>query len=90
MTPMRKILYTTAHALPETDVGYDLGRSTSNNLSFEEVLDDAFIAELRESGIGYGSVSGDEGLREAFAGGPADRAVVVRRGEGGPVPGDDT
>jgi len=64
---MRKILYTSAHALPETDEGYDLGRSTSNNLSFEELLDDALVAELREAGIGYGTVSGNEAVREAVA-----------------------
>ena len=33
-TEMRKVLYTTAHALEETDVGYDLGKRTSNNLRF--------------------------------------------------------
>ena len=64
---MRKILYTTAHALPETDEGYDLGRSTSNNLSFEEVLDDALVAELREAGIGYGTVTGNDAVRAAVA-----------------------
>ena len=64
---MRKILYTTAHALPETDEGYDLGRSTSNNLSFEEVLDDALVSELREAGIGYGTVPGNDGVRAAVA-----------------------
>jgi aspartate/methionine/tyrosine aminotransferase len=64
---MRKILFTTAHALPETDIGYDLGRSTSNNLLFDEVLDDAFVAQLRETSIGYGSTSGNEALRAAIA-----------------------
>jgi aspartate/methionine/tyrosine aminotransferase len=64
---MRKILYTTAHALPETDEGYDLGRSTSNNLSFDEVLDDALVAELREAGIGYGTVTGNDAVRAAVA-----------------------
>lgn len=64
---MRKILYTTAHTLPETDEGYDLGRSTSNNLSFEEVLDDALVAELREAGIGYGTVPGNDAVRAAVA-----------------------
>ena len=66
-TEMRKILYTTAHALPETDVGYDLGRSTSNNLRFGEVLDDALVAELREISVGYGTTSGNEVLRAAIA-----------------------
>ena len=64
---MRKILYTTAHALPETDVGYDLGRSTSNNLRFGDVLDDALIAELRQASVGYGTVSGSDLLRAAIA-----------------------
>ncbi len=64
---MRKILYTTAHALQETDVGYDLGRSTSNNLSFEEVLDDALVAELRKASVGYGTTSGSDVLRAAIA-----------------------
>ena len=64
---MRKILYTTAHALAETDVGYDLGRSTSNNLSFAEVLDDRLVAELREASVGYGTRAGDASLRAAIA-----------------------
>lgn len=64
---MRKILYTTAHALPETEEGYDLGRSTSNNLIFDEVLDDALVAELRQIGVGYGSVAGDDAVRAAVA-----------------------
>ena len=64
---MRKILYTTAHALQETDVGYDLGRSTSNNLCFGEVLDDAFVAELRQASVGYGTTSGNDLLRVAIA-----------------------
>lgn len=66
---MRRILYTTANALPETEEGYDLGRSTSNNLSFAEVLDDALLAELRDASIGYGTVPGDETLRSAVADG---------------------
>lgn len=66
---MRKILYTTAHALQETDVGFDLGRSTSNNLSFGEVLDERLIEELRRSSIGYGTTEGDEALRAEIAGG---------------------
>jgi aspartate/methionine/tyrosine aminotransferase len=66
-TEMRKILYTTAHALPETDVGFDLGRSTSNNLRFEEVLDDALVAELRQTSVGYGTTSGNDLLRLAIA-----------------------
>ena len=66
-TEMRKILYTTAHALPETDIGYDLGRSTSNNLRFEEVLDDTLVAELRQMSIGYGTTSGNDLLRAAIA-----------------------
>ena len=66
-TEMRKILYTTAHALLETDVGYDLGRSTSNNLLFGEVLDDALVAELRQISVGYGTTSGNEVLRAAIA-----------------------
>ena len=64
---MRKILYTSAHTLPETDIGYDLGRSTSNNLRFDEVLDDALIAELRQTSVGYGSTSGNDELRAAIA-----------------------
>lgn len=64
---MRRILYTTAHALQETDVGYDLGRSTSNNLCFEEILDDAFVAELRRTSAGYGTTSGNDVLRAAIA-----------------------
>ncbi len=64
---MRKILYTTANALPETDVGFDLGRSTSNNLRFEEVLDDTLVAELRQMSIGYGTTSGNDLLRAAIA-----------------------
>ena len=64
---MRRILYTTAHALPETEVGYDLGRSTSNNLCFDEVLDDALVAELREASVGYGTTSGNSRLRIAIA-----------------------
>ena len=64
---MRKILYTTAHALQETDVGYDLGRSTSNNLCFDEILDDALVAELRKASVGYGTTSGSELLRAAIA-----------------------
>jgi aspartate/methionine/tyrosine aminotransferase len=64
---MRKILYTTAHALQESDVGYDLGRSTSNNLSFEEILGDDFVAELREISIGYGTTAGNDLLRAAIA-----------------------
>ena len=65
---MRKILYTAAHVLEETEVGFDLGRSTSNNLSFGEVLDDALVAEIREQMMGYGATSGDERLRVAIAG----------------------
>ena len=64
---MRKILYTTANALAETDVGFDLGRSTSNNLRFEEFLDDALVAELRQASVGYGTVSGNDVLRAAIA-----------------------
>ena len=64
---MRRILYTTAHPLPETEVGYDLGRSTSNNLCFDEVLDDALVAELRQTNLGYGTTSGDSRLRIAIA-----------------------
>ncbi len=64
---MRRILYTTAHALAETDVGYDLGRSTSENLSFGEILDDRLVAALRQARIGYGSVAGDASLRTAIA-----------------------
>jgi aspartate/methionine/tyrosine aminotransferase len=64
---MRRILYTTAHPLTETDVGYDLARSTSENLSFEEVLDDRLVAELRRAVIGYGSTAGDASLRAAIA-----------------------
>jgi len=64
---MRKILYTTAHALPETDEGFDLGRSTSLNLPFESILDDALIAELRATDAGYGKVPGDAKLRAAIA-----------------------
>ena len=64
---MRKILYTSAHALEETDVGYDLGRSTSNNLSFGEILDDGLVAELREANVGYGATSGNHALRAAIA-----------------------
>lgn len=64
---MRKILYTTAHALEETDDGYDLGRSTSNNLSFGEILDDALVAELRRASVGYGKTAGDAALRGAIA-----------------------
>lgn len=77
---MRKILYTTAHALAETDVGYDLGRSTSNNLSFDEILDEALVAELRASPIGYGSVAGDPALRAAIGervGLAGDRVVTT-------------
>ena len=64
---MRKILYTAAHVLEETEDGYDLGRSTSNNLSFAEVLDDALVAEIREQSVGYGVTSGDDRLRVAIA-----------------------
>lgn len=64
---MRKILFTTAHALPETDVGFDLGRSTSNNLLFAEILDDALVAELRQASVGYGTTSGNDTLRAAIA-----------------------
>ena len=64
---MRKILYTSAHPLEETDVGYDLGRSTSNNLSFAEVLDDGLVAELREASVGYGTTSGNDALRAGIA-----------------------
>ena len=64
---MRKILFTSAHALPETELGYDLGRSTSNNLGFDEILDDALVAELRAIGIGYGTTAGHDGLRAAIA-----------------------
>lgn len=79
---MRRILYTTANALPETEEGYDLGRSTSNNLSFQEVLDDTLVAELRESGIGYGTVPGDENLRAAIGRtvGLAAEQVIVTNG----------
>lgn len=66
---MRKILYTTAHALQETDVGFDLGRSTSNNLSFEDVLDERLLEELRQSSVGYGTTAGDASLRAAIASG---------------------
>ena len=65
---MRKILYTAAHVLEETEDGYDLGRSTSNNLSFAEVLNDALVAEIREQSAGYGATSGDDRLRVAIAG----------------------
>ena len=64
---MRKILFTSANALPETEVGYDLGRSTSNNLLFEEILDDALVVELRRGSVGYGTTSGDDALRTAIA-----------------------
>jgi aspartate/methionine/tyrosine aminotransferase len=64
---MRKILYTAAHVLEETEDGYDLGRSTSNNLSFGEILDDALVAEIREQSVGYGVTSGDDRLRVAIA-----------------------
>jgi len=64
---MRRILYTAAHPLAETEVGYDLGRSTSNNLCFDEVLDDALVAELREASLGYGTTSGNRKLRMAIA-----------------------
>ena len=64
---MRRILYTAAHPLAETEVGYDLGRSTSNNLCFDEVLDDALVAELREASVGYGTTSGNRRLRMAIA-----------------------
>jgi len=64
---MRKILFTAAHALEEPDVGYDLGRSTSNNLCFEAVLDDALVAELRKASVGYGTTSGNALLRAAIA-----------------------
>jgi aspartate/methionine/tyrosine aminotransferase len=64
---MRKILYTSAHALEETDVGYDLGRSTSNNLCLDEVLDDALVAALRQRSLGYGTTPGDDPLRLAIA-----------------------
>ena len=64
---MRKILYTTAHALEETDDGYDLGRSTSNNLSLAEILDDALVAELRRADLGYGTTVGNASLRAAIA-----------------------
>ena len=50
-----------------TEVGYDLGRSTSNNLCFDEVLDDALVAELREANLGYGTTSGSSRLRIAIA-----------------------
>ena len=65
---MRKILYTAAHVLEETEDGFDLGRSTSNNLCFGEILDDALVAEIREQMMGYGTTSGDERLRVAIAG----------------------
>ena len=65
---MRKILYTAAHVLEETEDGFDLGRSTSNNLCFGEILDDALVAEIREQMMGYGATSGDERLRVAIAG----------------------
>lgn len=64
---MRKILYTAAHVLEETEDGYDLGRSTSNNLLFGEVLDDALVAEIREQSVGYGVTSGGDRLRVAIA-----------------------
>jgi len=64
---MRKILFTSAHALPETEVGYDLGRSTSNSLGFDEILDDALVAELRAMAVGYGTTAGHDGLRAAIA-----------------------
>lgn len=64
---MRKILFTSAHALPETEVGYDLGRSTSNSLGFDEILDDALVAELRAMAVGYGTTVGHDGLRAAIA-----------------------
>ena len=60
---MRKILYTTAHALAETEVGYDLGRSTSINLSFDELLDEQLVAELRATSVGYGTTSGNASRR---------------------------
>ena len=64
---MRKILYTAAHVLEETEDGYDLGRSTSNNLCFGEILDDALVAEVRRQSAGYGMTSGDDRLRVAIA-----------------------
>jgi len=64
---MRKILYTSANPLAETDIGYDLGRSTSINLMFDEILDDQLLAELREASVGYGTTSGSELLRSAVA-----------------------
>jgi aspartate/methionine/tyrosine aminotransferase len=64
---MRKILYTAAHVLEETEDGYDLGRSTSNNLCFGEILDDALVAEIRGQSAGYGTTSGDDRLRVAIA-----------------------
>lgn len=64
---MRKILYTAAHVLEETEDGYDLGRSTSNNLCFGEILDDALVAEIRGQSAGYGMTAGDDRLRVAIA-----------------------
>ena len=64
---MRKILFTTAHALQETDEGFDLGRSTALDLPFETILDDAFVAELRRLDAGYGHVAGDTRLRASIA-----------------------
>lgn len=63
---MRKILYTAAHVLEETEDGFDLGRSTSNNLTFGEVLDDGLVAEIRQQSVGYGVTSGDDRLRVAI------------------------
>ena len=79
---MRKILYTTAHALAETDEGFDLGRSTALDLPFEAILDDALVAELRATDAGYGQVSGHARLRAAIAGrvGVAADEVLVTHG----------
>lgn len=64
---MRKVVYTTAHALEETDEGFDLGRSTALDLPLETILDDALIARLRAGDAGYGHVRGDLELRTAVA-----------------------
>lgn len=83
---MRKILYTTAHALPETEEGFDLGRSTALNLPFEAILDDAFVADLRGRHAGYGSVSGEAQLRAAIGerlGVEADEVLITHGAVGG-------
>ena len=64
---MRKILYTSAYKHNPIEAKYDLGESTSENLSFRDILRDKLVADLRKTNAGYGTNPGNELLRSVIA-----------------------